>query len=42
MAVMAVPGVENCRLTAPAADVAAVSRTLVTLGSLTVTEGGAV
>lgn len=41
-AVMAVPGVENCRLTAPAADVAAVSRTLVTLGSLTVTEGGAV
>ena len=41
-AVMAVPGVENCRLTAPTADVAAVSRTLVTLGSLTVTEGGAV
>ena len=37
--VMAVPGVENCRLTAPAADCAGEARTLLTRGSVTVTKG---
>lgn len=37
--VMAVPGVENCRLTAPAADQPGAERSLITLGELTVTKG---
>ena len=37
--VMAVPGVENCRLTAPAADLLPDSRSLAVPGSLTVEEG---
>ncbi len=37
--VMAVPGVENCRLTAPAADQPGAERGLITLGELTVTKG---
>lgn len=37
--VMAVPGVENCRLTAPAADQSGAERSLITLGELTVTKG---
>ena len=37
--VMAVPGVENCRLTAPAIDQPGAERSLITLGELTVTKG---
>ena len=37
--VMAVPGVENCRLTAPSADLPGAERSLITLGDLTVTKG---
>ena len=41
-AVMGVPGVENCRLTAPEADRPGSERSLITLGQVTVTKGAAV
>lgn len=41
-AVMGVPGVENCRLTAPEADRPGSERSLITLGQVMVTKGAAV